>query len=124
MIPVSKRKTHVREEFVDHALLRFEYESNQREDWLETYEDDKKEIHAKLEAIDDLNLKENLEHVKYLAQLVEQQSQEITSLKAENAKVATLQQEISDLRAVNAQQSQQIAELSSLREAISALSSR
>lgn len=47
-IKVSKRKTHVKEEFTEHALLRFEWERNEREQLAYRHELEQKEIHSKV----------------------------------------------------------------------------
>eukprot|EP01083_Nonionella_stella_P194098 716116_1 len=123
-VPYAERKTHVKSEFIEHAFMRFEWDNNEKEEWREQYEDDKKEIHNKLESIDNLNLKENLEHVKFLATLVENQSAEIEELKNENKQILVLKKEINELRDINDKQNEEINKLKSLNDMISKLSIR
>ena len=102
--------------------MRFEWEKNEREEWRENYDDDKKEIHSKLDEIEQLNIKENLEHVKFLAALVENQSKEIEELKEENKKIEKLQSQINELKKINAHQNEEIKSLQSLKDDIATLS--
>lgn len=124
LVPYAERKTHVANDFTRHAIMRFEWEKNEREEWREQYDEDKKEIHDKIQNFDNLNLKENLEHVKFLATLVENQSKEIEELKTENKKIDILQNEIKQLKKVNDQQNEEIKLLQSLKDDIAKLSQR
>jgi valyl-tRNA synthetase len=123
-VPYAEFKTHIKSDFVNHAIMRFEFVANERTEWREQYEEDQKEIHNKLEEINDLNIKENLKNVKFLATLVETQSKEIQELKNENKQIFNLKKEISALKEVNKSQNQQIAKLMRLNDVIIFLAQR
>merc|ERR1712154_703000 len=74
--------------------------------------------------IEQLNIKENLEHVKFLGNLVENQAKEIEELKNENKKFDLLKNEIEELKKINEKQNEEIQLLQLLKNDIAALSER